>query len=350
MTVLQDALRDAGGGGQTFVRAIKKYVDYYSKRGSASPPEHLIVFDEAQRAHDAERFAHVHKTKVELSEPGHLLRFCERIPRWNVLVALIGTGQAIYVGEEVGVPLWRQAIDAVASSGQWTVHCAPSLADHFEGASCTLRVTPRLNLDTELRFHFTKDVHRFVDGLLADDGPARLRALADSLFASDFRLWITRDLETAKAYLRERYSQAPTVRYGLVASSKDKVLPRFNVDNTFQTTKQLRVGRWYNAVPSDLLSSCQLNTVATEFACQGLELDFALLAWGSDLRRLAGRWSADRSGKYQHPVRDPLGLRKNVYRVLLTRGRDGSVVFVPCTTELDETWRHLLDCGFRELR
>ena len=348
--VLQDALRDAGGGGQTFVRAIKKYVNHYSKRSSGNPPEHLIVFDEAQRAHDAERVAHVHGTEVGPSEPEHLLRFCERIPRWNVLVALIGTGQAIHVGEEVGVPLWREAIDAVSHSGQWSVHCAPNLAEHFEGASCKLRVTPKLNLDTELRFHFTKDVHRFVEGLLTDDAPARLRALADSLFANDFRFWITRDLEAAKTYLRDRYSQAPIARYGLVASSKDKVLPRFNVDNTYQTTKQLRFGRWYNAEPSDPLSCCQLNTVATEFASQGLELDFALLAWGSDLRRVAGRWSDDRSGGYQIPVRDRLALRKNVYRVLLTRGRDGSVVFVPRTAELDETWTHLLDCGLRELR
>ncbi|MGH8310174.1 MAG: DNA/RNA helicase domain-containing protein [Steroidobacteraceae bacterium] len=50
--VLQDALKDAGGGGQTFVRAIKSYVDHYRRRASAVPPEHLIVFDEAQRAHD----------------------------------------------------------------------------------------------------------------------------------------------------------------------------------------------------------------------------------------------------------------------------------------------------------
>jgi hypothetical protein len=347
--VLQDALSDGGGGGQTFVRSIKRYVNHYSKRNSGTPPEHLIVFDEAQRAHDAERVAHVHDKEVGLSEPQHLLHICERIPRWNVLVALIGTGQAIHVGEEVGVPLWRGAVDSVAQVGQWHVHCAPHLAEHFSGGSFKLSVTPRLNLDTELRFHLAKDVHRFVEGLLTDDDPQLLRGLAEGLFANDFRFWVTRDLETAKAYLRERYAKSPRARYGLVASSKDKILPQFHVDNTYQATKQLRVGPWYNAEPADARSCCQLNTVATEFASQGLELDFALLAWGSDLRRLDGRWSDDRSGKYQMPVWDRLALRKNVYRVLLTRGRDGSVVFVPRAGEMEETWGHLRECGFREL-
>ena len=36
-------------------------------------------------------------------------------------------------------------------------------------------------------------------------------------------------------------------------------------------------------------------------------------------------------------VRDSLQLRVNAYRVLLTRGRDGAVIFVPPLTEHDVT-------------
>ncbi|MBK6337998.1 MAG: DUF2075 domain-containing protein [Betaproteobacteria bacterium] len=53
--VLQDALQDAGGGGKAFVQGIKEYVKQHARPGRPVPPEHLIVFDEAQRAHDAER-------------------------------------------------------------------------------------------------------------------------------------------------------------------------------------------------------------------------------------------------------------------------------------------------------
>src|SRR5579871_1023347 len=347
--VLQDALKDAGGGGQTFVRPVKGYVDYYSNRPKLVPPEHLLVYDEAQRAHDADQVAYVHKSEVGLSEPAHLLEFCMRVPEWNVVVALIGTGQAIHVGEEVGLPLWREALERLPSSAEWTVHCAPATAEAFRGGSYQVAVAPSLSLDKELRFHLTADIDRFVDGLLESEDPASLRAVADRLWKDGHRFLVTRELEAAKAYVRDRYDGSPLARYGLLASSKDKILLKFGIDNTFQTTKRLQVGPWYNSPPSALESCCQLTTVATEFASQGLELDFAILAWGSDLRRHEEAWTDDRSGGYRRPVRNRLALRKNVYRVLLTRGRDGTVIYVPEVTELDELHVRLTDSGLRSL-
>lgn len=348
--VLQDALRDAGGGGQTFVRPIKNYVEYYSRRADRIPPEHLMVYDEAQRAHDAEQVAHVHGGEVDLSEPAHLLRFCLRVPRWNVLVGLIGTGQAIHTGEEVGLPLWREALEKLDAPSKWTVHCAPAHAETFHGGTFALSVIPSLNLDKELRFHLSNDIHQYVAGLLDGTRSAEeLRNIADSLWTQNHRFLITRDLEVAKTYVKERYQDAPLARYGLLASSKDKLLPEYGVDNTFQTTKRLRVAPWYNAPPSDPSSCCNLESVATEFASQGLELDFAVAAWGSDLRRVNGQWSDDLSGKYQRKVRSRLTLRKNVYRVLLTRGRDGTALFVPRSPQLDETAAWLQECGFKTI-
>ena len=89
----------------------------------------------------------------------------------------------------------------------------------------------------------------------------------------------------------------------------------------------------------------------TEFGAQGLELDAALLAWGTDLRLEGGAWSNARASKYQRPgmVKDPLQLRLNAYRVLLTRGRDACVLFVPPLDCLDETWQYFIDAGFMRL-
>jgi hypothetical protein len=82
-----------------------------------------------------------------------------------------------------------------------------------------------------------------------------------------------------------------------------------------------------------------------------LELDAALLAWGSDFVREAGDWNNRLARGYQRPgdVRDPFRLRRNAYRVLLTRGRDATIVFIPPMPLLDETYRYLVDSGFREL-
>jgi len=346
--VLQHALRDAGGGGQTFVQALKKYVDYHSRRASP-PPEHLIVFDEAQRAHDAERVAKVHKTEVGNSEPQHLLEFCERIPEWCVLVALIGDGQAIHAGEEGGTPLWASGLKVLRKSHEWTVHTPPRLSAPFQHASVCVHSTEVLNLDTEIRFHLTPRVHQFVAGILEPLSAQELAAMANELHESGHRFFVSRNLDFAKRYLRERYSDAVHARFGLLASSKDKWLPDFGVDNTFWTTQRLRVGPWYNDAPSSSQSCCQLETVATEFSSQGLELDFALVAWGSDLLWTNDAWSMANSRGTQGELKNPLALRRNVYRVLLTRGRDGSVVFVPPDEQFDPTFRRLLDVGFRLL-
>ena len=347
--VLQDALKDAGGGGRTFVQGIKDYVRSHTRPGRPVPPEHLLVFDEAQRAHDAERVAHVHQGPVGQSEPAHLIEFCERIPQWCVLVALIGSGQAIHVGEEGGILLWHEAVQRSRQAAAWTIHGAPANAEMFRGLPGETRWNPALSLDTEIRFHLTPKVHQFVGGLLDGWPAAQLHALADELHDGGHRYLVTRDLEAAGAYLRERYADAKFARYGLVASSKDKWLPAFGIDNSFQTTKQLRVGPWYNADPADPQSCCRLATVATEFSSQGLELDCALVAWGSDLLWDGTGWSIEFAGRNRPPLKDPLTVRKNVSRVLMTRGRDGTVVYVPDDRRLDATFSRLQSAGMRAL-
>jgi uncharacterized protein YbjQ (UPF0145 family) len=44
-------------------------------------------------------------------------------------------------------------------------------------------------------------------------------------------------------------------------------------------------------------------------------------------------------------IRDAHQLRLNNYRVLLTRGREASVIFVPAVPEMDETAEHLRASG-----
>lgn len=346
--VLQHALKEGGGGGKTFVQAIKNYVATFSRPRAPAPPEHLIVFDEAQRAHDAERVAMVHGRQIEKSEPQHLLEFCARIPEWCVLIALIGDGQAIHIGEEGGAALWADAVTQLPGGDRWIVHGAPSFSTTFSGLKGVCRWDDVLNLDTEIRFHLTPKVHEFVAGFLDCEPTEHLAKIASELHTNSHRFLVTRSLDAACGYLRERYANASEARFGLLASSKDKWLPEFGVDNTFQTTKRLRVGPWYNAAPSDPASCCQLGTVATEFSSQGLELDCALVAWGSDLLWTEGQWSIAHSRGTRGTLKNPMALRKNVYRVLLTRGRDGTVIFVPPDKRFDSTFEHLRQVGVRE--
>jgi len=80
--------------------------------------------------------------------------------------------------------------------------------------------------------------------------------------------------------------------------------------------------------------------VATEFDIQGLELDWVCVAWDGNFC-----WAADdriyrkfRGTKWQNinKEEDRLFL-KNSYRVLLTRARQGMVIFIPEGSAEDPT-------------
>jgi hypothetical protein len=350
--VLQYELKSAGGGGKTFVRGVKDYVKRYSSKPGLVPPEHVLVFDEAQRAFDAAMVALKHKDHkgIHKSEPEHFVEFSERIPEWCVLIGLIGSGQEIHVGEEGGLVQWRRAVEGSSRPGDWTVHAPFAVADVFEGSPVTFDLEPELNLDQELRFHAARDLHRFVAGLLAAESSSSLRALADRLEAEGFNLRLTRSLEVAKEYLRERYANDSDARFGILASSKDRDLRALGIPNDFQSTRRVRIGPWYGDSEHAVGGrSCRrLEACVTEFGAQGLELDATLLAWGTDFVLNDGRWSNANARRYQRKklVKDAFQLRVNAYRVLLTRGRDGCVVFVPPLLSLNETFRYLENAGF----
>lgn len=355
--VLQYELRGAGGGGKTFVRGVKDYVATYSSKRHLVPPEHVLVFDEAQRAFDAAMVAEKHKGKPgaggHKSEPEHFVEFAERIPEWCVVIGLIGSGQEIHVGEEAGLVQWRWAVERSGHPQSWTVHAPLAVEDVFGGTSVAFGLEPALNLDTELRFHQANDLHRFVAGLLDGKAAAEIRPLAQQLELAGFHLRLTRSLDQAKSYLRERYGEDRDARFGLIASSKDKDLVALGIPNDYQSTKNVRIGPWYGDPEDDYANrSCRhLEICVTEFGAQGLELDATLLAWGTDLVIVDGRWSNAKARGYlkRAMVKDAFQLRINAYRVLLTRGRDGCVVFVPPLTEMDETYAFLSAAGFKAL-
>lgn len=360
--VLQYELRKAGGGGKTFVRHIKGYLDYYIPHPNREPTEHLLVFDEAQRAFSADMVGDKHQewpSSMVRSEPELFVEICERMPGWSVLVGLIGGGQEIHIGEEEGLGQWRGALESCQEPERWTVHAPTEVGEVFDRCSLQVQWNPALNLDTSIRFHLAGDLHHFIERFLGQGDPTEIRELSELLWAPSgemamgIRLWATRDLEAGKLYLRERYAEDTSARYGLMASARDKCLPAFGVNNEYQAMKNLQIGAWFTEGEEHPMSCRRLEKPVTEFQAQGLELDMALLAWGTDYLRDDGAWT-DRNARKYRPSgktrpRDPSQMRQNAYRVLLTRGRDGTIVFVPPLRELDETWGYLLASGFREL-
>lgn len=352
--VLQYELSNAGGpgGGKAFVRDVKGYVERYTNNPRLAPSEHVLIFDEAQRAWDAEKVAAKHGGRGDgKSEPEHFVEFAGRLPEWCVIVGLIGVGQEINEGEEAGLAQWLKAVNESRNPAEWTIYGPSRVPPELLGDS-RFRRDDRLHLDAEVRFHRAREVHAFVDQLLRREDPRTLGQTATRLEGEGFHLRITRDLDVARRYLQQRYGDQPEARFGLIASSRDRDLVRFGVPNDFLSTSRLKPGPWYAEGDDDYLGrSCRsLRECQTEFGVQGLELDAALLAWGTDFILEPAGWTNRYARPYKRGanVHDSLQLRLNSYRVLLTRGRDGVVAFLPPIPALDQTFEYLAASGFRD--
>jgi hypothetical protein len=198
-------------------------------------------------------------------------------------------------------------------------------------------------LTLSLRTHRARTLQDWVNAVIHGD-LALARPLGLALAHDGYELYVTDDLATAERYVRWRYSDAPDKRFGLLASAKAGNLAALGIANGFLEMRRLKIGPWFDAPPTDPASCCQLALPVTEFQCQGLELDMPILCWGDDLRWDGASWSV--SSKPTRFAKDSNKLRMNAYRVLLTRGRDGLIIYVPPT--LPEGQQVVLTAALRE--
>ncbi len=341
---------------ETFVQNVHRFIDDYHADPDRVPVDQVVVFDEAQRAWDADQSKR--KFNRPFSEPEILLEVMNRHKGWAVIVALIGGGQEINRGE-AGLAEWGRAL---AKLPHWSIAVAPELKAgvHASGAclfesppeGLTIVEDPALHLGVNLRSYRAEVLADFVDALLRRE-PDRARSLMASL--ADFPLAYTRGLDAARRWLRAR--RRGNRRIGLIASSGGRRLRAHGVD----VTAELDVENWFLNGPDDVRSSHALEVPATEFAIQGLELDWTGVCWGGDLIPGPDDWLC-RSfrGTAWQQVRDPVTRRYlvNKYRVLLTRAREGMILFVPPGDPDDPTRppeledrvaRYLADCGIPPL-
>jgi len=339
VSVLTQALHSS-----VFVKDLHKVVNQYLQTGALDFCNNIIVFDEGQRAWDSKQMAA--KRGTSKSEPDIMVELCSKRLEWCVLLVLVGEGQEIHNGENSGIVQWNTAIDN--SDMEWEVICPDKLVDVFSNKKL-IENTNRsaLNLSMSLRSHLAGDVSKFANALVEGE-IAKARSYSDEIFSQGFTMYVTRDLNRAKMYLRERYREEPGKRYGMIASSKGKILRSYGMDNSFQGALGMYyVGKWFNEEVHHPKSCCALDTVATEFSCQGLEIDMPLIGWDSDMLWDGNKWAKFKAAEPDDS--DVNTYRKNSYRVLLTRGRDGFVIYVPPVAVMDAVYEVLLEAGVKRL-
>ena len=103
---------------------------------------------------------------------------------------------------------------------------------------------------------------------------------------------------------------------------------------------EIKASNWFLERKTDVRSSYYLEDVATEFHIQGLELDWTCVAWDANFRYNGVEWEyLDFKGTKWQNINDDIRklYLKNSYRVLLTRARQGMVIFVPNGNDEDYT-------------
>ncbi len=326
--------KDAARKAITFIQNIHHFRDEYFDN-QAPPTDHVVIFDEAQRAWTKDMAASFMKRKrgrldFGMSEPEFLISVMDRHQDWAVIICLIGGGQEINTGE-AGLTEWFQTLRN--HFHQWQVYVSQQITDAEYLMqkkpsdllpATQLHVEDRLHLAVSVRSYRSEKVSSLVKAILDCDLVA-----AQNLYpqiAGKYPIFLTRDIQKARDWLHQQARGSE--RFGLLATSG---AIRLRPEGIF-VKADIEVEHWFLKDRQDVRSSYALEGVATEFDIQGLELDWTAVAWDADLRYVDGCWEfkAFKGYKWQSIKDDSRKLYlKNSYRVLLTRARQGMVIFIP---------------------
>jgi hypothetical protein len=349
---------------KAFIQNVHHFRDECLRDNLRPPVDHVALFDEAQRAWNREQTATFMRQKkgvpdFQESEPEYLISCMDRRNDWAVIVCLVGGGQEINTGE-AGIGAWIEAFEH--RYPEWHLYISPALTDSEYGAGKILQ-----SIATRNNVHYQKDLHLAISmrSFRAETVSEFVKTVLDCEISQAHMLYqqiqecypivLTRDLDRAKAWLREHASG--TERYGIVVSSQADRLKPYAID----VRSPMNPVKWFLDGKDDVRSSYYLEDVATEFQVQGLELDWVCLSWDGDFRYHNDAWNcfSFRGNKWQN-IKKPLRQQylKNAYRVLLTRARQGMVIFIPEGSPsdptrnpayYDATYSYLRSVGIREL-
>jgi hypothetical protein len=319
-----------------FIQNVHNFRDECLIDMDKPPIEHVVLFDEAQRAWNIEQtsnFMRLKKNKPNfaLSEPEFLISCLNRHPDWAVIVCLVGGGQEINTGE-AGISEWLKSLDR--SFHDWNIYISSRLIDSEYGAQEAIVKAKNLNrkvafkdelhLSVSMRSFRAENVSLLIKQILDLDLRGAQKTLRD--INENYPIVLTRNLTIAKQWLKD--NARGSERYGIVVSSQAERLKPHAID----VNSPMDPIHWFLDGKEDVRSSYYLEDVATEFHIQGLELDWACVTWDADFRYSQTGWQ-HRSfvGDHWNHINksDRQNYLKNAYRVLLTRARQGMIIVVP---------------------
>ncbi len=346
-----------------FIQNIHHFRDEYLNDKKA-PIEKVVIFDEAQRAWTKHQVSSFMKRKrgvenFNMSEPEFLIDVMNRHEDWCTIVCLIGGGQEINTGE-AGLEEWICSL--INHFENWDIHYSNLIlkSDNYLKSDDT-KVWLKNNGTSEDELHLAVSVRSFRSEKLSEFVHELLNINKNrakeiyQLIKGDYPIVLTRDISSAKRWLREQAKGSE--RIGLISSSGARRLRPNGID----VKNEISAPNWFLNDKNDIRSSYFLEEVATEFDIQGLEIDWACVAWGANFYMNNTDWKYQnfKGTKWQN-INKKIDKEylKNTYRVLLTRARQGMVIFIPESSKIDHTrpsifydksYEYLKEIGIKEI-
>lgn len=366
---------DPNNAVEDFIQIVHLFRDQSLNNIKKQPTENIVVFDEAQRAWNNQKLAdflmkrksrvlnNIPQEKLEtflsMSESELFIEYMDRRKDWAVIVCLVGGGQDINDGE-AGIEEWFNSIKK--SFKGWDVYISNKITDREYIGNNSLKdvlsgmnykIKNDLHLSISLRSFRNENVSKFIHYLLENDKDNAKKLYNE--IKKVYPICMTRDLTTAKNWVKKKAKESGNIncRYGIIASSKAK---RLRADGIWVQCK-CTPEKWFLNDSDDIQSSYYMEEIATEFDVQGLEIDWAIVGWDADYRYENGQFNYYKpNGSRWNKIKDEVDCRylKNAYRVLLTRAREGFIIYIPngddsdntrLSKYYDELWKYLSKIG-----
>lgn len=311
--------------------------EYLSGRNQESNNVYLI--DEAQRVWDEYRIELYYNATI--SEHQILLNHLNNEKKWSSTVIFIGINQQLASSETNNFDKWIEAIEKIKIKKDTLKIFHPDkllLGNH----KFTTEKINELYLSNSIRTNCQEKYSIVINDIIENPHSKKIKQSLKLCFSQGFKLYISRNIKECIKALNFHKSKSNA----LIGT------PTFDFDDfkgfpiRYENAHKINIEKFYMTKQPNSIDFLVKHPL-TQFQILGLEFDIPIVQWNYDYLFYNEEWNYDLDTRLIGYGMDYI---KNAYRVLLTRGISGMILYFPKNWEFNSTYYYFKSQGFLETR